>query len=199
MLGLKEAKDMDAFPVQPNRATSIRVVLIAGAGPVGLNGAIALLDRLPELRSPVVVSLRDANVDRLEARIDGRRTRWATQGAVLDEASQWIAPPDRHTWIRDGRFELSGDESTAPAQTPSLGKLYHSLRIEFGSRVFAVVIDETEPNSPTLRLLAQRGARVVSPLECGPGDVAHHRSSTEIVAHLCEQLAVVPREAAAIA
>ncbi|MEZ5246335.1 MAG: hypothetical protein R2707_14630 [Acidimicrobiales bacterium] len=190
---------MDAFPVQPTSHTSIRVVLIAGAGPVGLTGAIALLDQLPELRCPVVVSVRGASIDHLQTHIDGVRSRWATHGALLDDAALWISPPNRHTYIRDGRFELSGDESTAPATMPSLGKLYHSLRVEFGSRVFAVVIDETEPNSPTLRLLAQRGARVVSPLECGPGDIAHHRSSQEIVTYLSEHLAATPRDAAAIA
>lgn len=191
---------MSAFPVQPTHCrTAIRAVLIAGAGRVGLDGATSLLDHLPELRIPIIVSLRDAEIDRLHNRIDGVRTRWATHGAPIDDASLWIAPTERHTLVRDGRFELSGPESTSPAETPSLGKLYHSMRVEYGSRVFAVVIDESSPNCPTLRLLAQRGARVVSPLECGPDDIARHWSSDQIAAHLVETLALGPSDSVAIA
>ena len=181
---------MNAFRTHPNCRTPIRVVLIAGAGPVGLDGAAAILDQLPELRSPIIVSVRNAAIDQLGTRIDGVRTRWATHGSDLEEASLWIAPPDRHTFVRDGRFELSGAESTSPAETPSLGKLYHSLRVEFGSRVFAVVIDETESNSPTLRLLAQRGAQVVSPLVGRPDDIARHLAPERIIDHLGSELAL---------
>lgn len=200
---------MKAFPVEPTKRTSIRAVLIAGAGAVGLAGATELLDQLPTLRCPVIVSLRGVesgtpgpgrgDIDRLHARIDGLSTRWATHGAALDAATVWIAPADRHTYVRDGHFELSDSASTSPAETPSLGKLYHSLRVEFGSRVFAVVIDESEPNSPTLRLLAQRGARVVSPLDCGPDDIARHWSSRRIVDHLSDALAIPSNDAVAIA
>lgn len=191
---------MSATPLHPtNRRTPIQTVLIAGAGSVGVAGAAALLDELPRLRRPIIVSLRDADLGRLHARIDGVETRWVTHGAVLDDASLWIAPSDRHSYVRNGRFELSGDESTSPADTPSLGKLYHSLRVEFGSRVFAVVIDESQPDSPTLRLLAQRGARVVSPLECGPDDIAQHWSRREIAEHLGSVLALAPDDAVAIA
>ena len=180
---------MNALREPSNSRNSTRAVLIAGAGPVGLAGASALLDDLPELRIPIMVSLRNTEIDCLRSRIDGTRTRWATDGARLEEASLWIAPTDRHTFVRDGRFELSGPESTSPAETPSLGKLYHSLRVEFGSRVFAVVIDETDPNSPTLRLLAQRGAQIVSPLECGPDDIARHWDPDRITDHLRATLA----------
>lgn len=193
---------MNAIPGQPTNRTSIRAVLIAGAGAVGLAGATELLDRLPALRCPVIVSLRasnDVDIHSLHGRIDGRATRWVTHGATLDDASLWIAPVDRHTFIRDGRFELSDAGGTSPAATPSLGKLYHSLKVEFGSRVFAVVIDETEPNSPTLRLLAQRGARVVSPLECGPDDVARHWSPRRIADHLGETLGIPSTDTVAIA
>lgn len=191
---------MNAIPVPPKPSrTPIRVVLLAGAGQVGLFGATALLDRLPTLRRPVIVSLRDTELDRLRVRIDGEQTRWVTHGAHIDDASLWIAPSDRHTCVRDGRFELSGAESTAPADTPSLGKLYHSLRVEFGSRVFAVVIDETDCDSPTLRLLAQRGSRVVSPLDCGPDDIARHWTHDEIVAHLGAELALATDHKVAIA
>ena len=190
---------MKALPAQPTSRTPIRAVLIAGAGTVGLAGATALLDQLPALRSPIIVSLRDAGNEPLRARVDGVETRWAAHGAALGDASRWIAPPDRHTFVRNGRFELSDAGSTSPAETPSLGKLYHSLRVEFGSRVFAVVIDETDPNSPTLRLLAQRGARVVSPLECGPDDIARHWAPQRITDHLTDALAIRSNDAVAIA
>jgi len=199
MLTEKETIDMSAFPVQPMSRTSIRAVLISGAGPVGLAGATALLEQLPELRSPIIVSLRDADLTRLHSRIGSTTTRWATDGASLDDASVWIAPSDRHTYVRDGRFELSGADSTSPADTPSLGKLYHSLRVEFGSRVFAVVIDETDRNSPSLRLLAGRGAQVVSPLDCGPDDIAQHWSTGRIATHLGDALAVATYETAGLA
>lgn len=161
--------------------TAIRVVLIAGAGPTALAVTTDLLDRLPELRIPVIVGLREVDLGPLEARLDGDRTRWVTQGAELGRAALWLAPQDRHTCVRNGRFELSGVERTAPEGTPSLGRLLHSLRLELGSRVFAVVADEHEHGSPTLRLLAQRGATIVSPIEYGAHDVARHLSSTEIV------------------
>lgn len=190
---------MKALPAQPTSRTPIRAVLIAGAGTVGFVGATALLDQLPELRSPVIVSLRGIGTEQLSSRVDGVGTRWAAHGAALGDASRWIAPPDRHTFVRDGHFEVSDAGSTSPAETPSLGKLYHSLRVEFGSRVFAVVIDETDPNSPTLRLLAQRGARVVSPLECGPDDIAHQWAPQRIADHLTDVLAIRSNDAVAIA
>lgn len=173
---------MSVLPTPPTGGrTAIRVVLIAGAGPSALAVATDLLDRLPELRSPVIVGLRDVDLGPLEARLDGERARWVAHGAELGGASLWLAPQDRHTCVRNGRFELSGVERTAPEGTPSLGRLLHSLRVEFGSRVFAVVVDEHEHDSPTLRLLAQRGATIVSPLEYGAHDIARHLSSTEIV------------------
>lgn len=200
MLMVKETIDMSARRDDPgHHRTTVRAVLIAGAGQVGIDGATTLLDRLPELRRPIIVSLRNADIDHLRSRIDGVRTQWVTHGSAVDDASLWIAPPDRHTFVRKGRFELSGPESTSPATMPSLGKLYHSMRVEYGSRVFAVVIDENEPNRPTLRLLAQRGACVVSPLEAGPDDIAQHWSQDRIVDHLSDTLALSPGDTVALA
>jgi CheB methylesterase len=190
--------DMTAFPTDHTTMprTPIRAVLIAGADEVGREGAIELLDRLPLLRCPIIICIRNADLTSIRSRIDGARTRWAVDGEPLDAAHVWIAPPGRHTHVRDGRFRLSeGDGSLADA--PSLGKLYHSLRVELGSRVFAVVIDTERTNTPQLRLLAQRGARVVSPIDCGNDAVATFWTPDTIVDHLRESLAESPEAAIA--
>jgi hypothetical protein len=190
MLKTKE-RPMSAFmPESPLMTRSpIRAVLLAGAGEVGVSGLVELLDRLSPLRCPIIACIRNGDIGALQSRIDGVDTRWATERAELDAAALWIAPPNQHTFVRNGRFLMSGADDTSPAEAPSLGKLYHSLRVDYGSRVFAVVIDAERPNTPPLRLLAQRGARVVSPIDCGPEAVALQWTNDEIVNHLHKTLA----------
>ncbi len=182
---------MTAFPPDQTTMprTAIRAVLIAGAGEVGREGAIGLLDRLPLLRCPIIVCVRDAALTSIRSRIDGVRTRWVVDDEPIETASVWIAPPGRHTHLRDGRFRLSEADDGSPTDAPSLGRLYHSLRVDFGSRVFAVVIDTKRTNTPQLRLLAQRGARVVSPIDYGEDAVATFWTPEAIVTHLGDHLA----------
>ena len=188
---------MCASPSQPTTTarTPIKAVLIAGAGEIGRTGARELLARLAPLLCPIIVCIRDADLGSFDDDIDGTRTRWVVEGADIEAAAIWFAPPNRHTFVRDGRFFLSKDDSTFPADAPSLGKLYHSLRLGYGSRVFAIVIDTERIDTPELRLLSQRGARVVTPIDCGERAVATYWSSDEIAEHLGTTLAA-PTEVA---
>ena len=172
----------------PTSTSKVKVVLIAGAGPVGQEHASALLDHLPSLTCPLVVCLRDADLGPLRSRLDGVDFRWAEHGASLDLARVWLAPPGHQTYVRDGRFEVVATTSGLDADGPSLGKIYHALRTAFGSRVFAMVVDPDRPDTPHLRLLSQRGARVVSPIDCGDDAVAKFWPIDRIVSHLASEV-----------
>lgn len=150
---------------RPHGGTRIRIVLLAGAGPVGVEHTTAVLDRLPSLACPVVVCLRDADAESLGSR-PGAAVRWATDGTVVDEGRVWVTHPERQTIVRDGRFEVTEAGGDRPVGGPSLAKMYHSLRTGYGSRAFVVLSDPDRSDTPHLRLLAQRGATVVSTIEC---------------------------------
>lgn len=172
------------LPASPPTSCSFRVVLIAGAGDAGRDGAYELLDRIPPLTVPVIASVRSAGHGPLEDLADGADCRVIQHGDRLETASRWLAPTTRDTYVRNGAFELGDEHDGLPDEVPSLGKLYHSLRVDLGSRVFAVVIDAERADTPQLRLLAQRGARVVSPIDAGPAAVPRSMDVDSIVDYL---------------
>jgi chemotaxis response regulator CheB len=172
---------------RPWRAPSL--VLVAGARAEGLSIATRLLDALPDLTCPTVVSIRDVDPLDLSALVDGTRVRGVVDGARLDDARVWIAPTDRNTVVQEGSLRTDAPGHRVTGDLPSLGKLYHSVRLSFGSRVFAVVADAERAGGAALRLLGDRGACVVRPLELEPSPESSHWSIPTIVGHLSDLVA----------
>lgn len=180
---------MSRSPSLPAARTSrLQVVLIAGEGLAGVGHTVTLLDRLPTLRCPTIVCLRHTDLGPLAARVDGAAVRWVEHGAAIADATVWIALPGEVVYVRDGAFEVS--PSVPLHDGPSLGKIYHSLRVAYGSRVFAVVVDPEHADTPHLRLLVQRGARVVSPIDCTDGAAPEVWPMDRIVDHLGAEAAI---------
>jgi chemotaxis response regulator CheB len=172
---------------RPWRAPSL--VLIAAARTEGLSIAARLLDALPDLSCPTVVSIRDVDPRDLRALVDGTRVRDVVDGARLDDARVWIAPTDRNTVVSEGSLRTDAPGHRVAGDLPSLGKLYHSVRLSFGSRVFAVVADAEHAGDAALRLLGDRGACVVRSLELEPSSESSHWSIPTIVGHLSDLVA----------
>jgi chemotaxis response regulator CheB len=160
------------------------IVVVAGAHREGLAIAGRLLDDLPVLRCPTIVSVRDIDEALLHGRLDGLDARPVFDGASLGDARIWIAPTDRNTLVLDGRLRTEDPGQRVSGDLPSLGKLYHSVRVSFGSRVFAVVADAEQAGGACLRLLEDRGACVVRPLELEPSADTDSWSIPAIVGHL---------------
>lgn len=173
------------------------LVLIAGAHSEGMTIARRLLDVLPSLVCPTVVSIRAAEPAALRKMIHETAARAVTDGDRLANADVWVAPADRNTVVSDGILRTDAPGHRVGGHLPSLGALYHSVRVEFGSRVFAVVADPEHSGGANLRLLRDRGACIVRPLELEPSADMSHWSIPTIVDHLTELASATTREAAA--
>lgn len=160
------------------------IVLIAGAHREGLDIAGRLLEELPALRCPTIVTVRNVDADLVRHRLDGLDFRPVEDGAELCDAPVWVAPTDRNTIVVDGRLRTDAPGHRVSGDLPSFGKLYHSVRVSFGSRVFAVVADAEHAGDACLRLLENRGACVVRPLELDPSTETDNWSIPAIVSHL---------------
>lgn len=172
---------------RPWRAPSL--VLLAAARSEGLAIVADLLGALPDLRCPTVVSIRDVDPVEIRALVDGTRVCDVVDGARLDDARVWIAPTDRNTVVHEGSLRTDAPGHCVAGDLPSLGKLYHSVRLSFGSRVFAVVADPERAGDAALRLLGDRGACVVRSLELEPSTESSHWSIPTIVGHLSDLVA----------
>ncbi len=172
------------------RGHSLGLVVFAATGDEGLDQTRQFLNDLPPLKCPVLVSVRNTSPDALDHLVDGDLIRNANDGARLSEASVWIVPGDRASMIRDGALHLTEPDIGHEDQEPPIGRLFFSLRAEYGSRVCLVVADADLVNSPFLPLLALRGARVLSPLEIAGDTLVEYAPMPVVVDHLANRAGV---------
>jgi two-component system chemotaxis response regulator CheB len=119
-------------------------IVVVGVSTGGLPALRAILPALPgEVDAAILVVMHigahESVLPQLLAAHTSLPVEHARAGHVLRRSAIFVAPPDRHLMVREGRIVLSGgakENFTRPAIDP----LFRSAAIEFGPRAIAVVL-----------------------------------------------------------
>jgi two-component system chemotaxis response regulator CheB len=129
--------------VNNGRQQEDRIVAV-GTSLGGLEALWTVLSSLPEnLSAPMLIVKHigafPSVLPRLLGPVCALPVAHAIDGTVLEPAKIYIAPPDRHLIVHDGRISLTSgpkENFTRPAIDP----LFRSVAVEYGPRAVAVVL-----------------------------------------------------------
>jgi two-component system chemotaxis response regulator CheB len=151
-------------------------IIVVGGSAGAVEVLKALLQGLPDdLATPmlVVVHLPPSSPGRLPEilqRHTALRVSWATDGEAITPGRIYLAPPDRHLLVEDGRVRLT----RAPRENhsrPAIDPLFRSAALVYGPRVVAVVLSgRLDDGTAGLWAVKERGGIAVVQ---DPEDAAH--------------------------
>ena len=122
-----------------------RGIVVIGASAGGVEALQQIMAAVPQdLATAVCVVLHiPASSRSVLPEIIARQTRLAVTaaagGETLTEGHVYVAPPDRHLLVRDGRIELDGGPKEN-AVRPAIDPLFRSAAQAYGERAIAVVL-----------------------------------------------------------
>ena len=142
-------------------------VLLIGASAGGIEPLITVIERLPaDLPAPVLIVVHippDANSrlpDILE-RKSGLRVRHAADGEALREGAVFVAPPDHHLMVEDGRVRVV----RGPRQNrhrPAIDTLMRTAALSHDSDVVAVILSGAAGDGVAgAMVVANRGGQII--------------------------------------
>jgi two-component system chemotaxis response regulator CheB len=120
-------------------------VIVIGASAGGLEALSALLEEIPaDLPSPIVVVIHTrSNASSYLPQILAKRTRlpveFARHGAAIRDGHVYVAPPDFHVLVHDGRLMLSRGPKENGFR-PAVDPLFRSASRAKGAGVIGVVL-----------------------------------------------------------
>jgi two-component system chemotaxis response regulator CheB len=136
--------DSDPAPMIPRRSRPCRLVAL-GASTGGPGAILQLLQALPaDFRLPILVVLHigepfgSAFAEWLDGQ-SAHRVRFAQEGQRADVPGVWLAPPDRHLVLRNGRVHLT-KEAERHSCRPSVDVLFESVAAECGAAAAACLL-----------------------------------------------------------
>lgn len=122
-----------------------RDIIVVGTSAGGLNALTRVLSVLPTdiAAALLVVQHLDPTHKSFMAEILQRRItmsiREAADGETIGQGIAYVAPPDMHITVREGRVHLSAEEAVHFSR-PSVDVLFKSAAEHYGSRVLAIVL-----------------------------------------------------------
>lgn len=144
-----------------------RDIIVIGASAGGVQALKQLVAGLPAdfpATVCVVLHIPPSSVSRLPeilTRAGPLPARHPTQGSPIRKGQIYVAPPNQHLLINDGRLELSAgprEQRTRPAINP----LFRSAALAYGPRVIGVVLTGTlDDGTAGLWEIKQRGGTTV--------------------------------------
>lgn len=120
-------------------------IVVVGASAGGIEAARTLLGGLPtDLPAPVLVVIHvapteESNLDRILGRSTPLPVHRAADGAAMENGHVYVAPPDHHLLVRDGRMVLSRGP-TEHHSRPAIDPLFRTAAAAFGASVVAIVL-----------------------------------------------------------
>lgn len=170
------------------------IVLAVGDDAVGVRDAAEFLATVPELDCPVVVCAAPSSLERLNEQVGAAGALRCTDDRPLDDAPVWIVPEGHLATVDRDRWTLTNHPNVDfDAQ---VGRLCSSLKASYRSRVFMVCSGAVLDENPLVRLLVQRGARLVETHDRPDRGLADHASVAEIVAHLGASVGTIRKASA---
>ena len=156
-----------------------REVIVVGASAGGVEALQQLVaDLPPEVPAPVLVVLHVAStgtsvLDAILERAGEIPARHAVDGEPLERGRIYVAPPDFHMLVRDGRIHLSpGPRENG--MRPAIDPLFRSAARAYGERTIGVILSGTlDDGASGLRFIRQNGgvAVVQDPADASFGDM----------------------------
>jgi two-component system chemotaxis response regulator CheB len=142
-------------------------VLLIGASAGGIEPLIALIERLPaDLPAPVLIVVHippdaDSRLPEILQRKSGLHVRHAVDGEDLSEGEVFVAPPDHHLMVEDGRVRvLRGPRQNR--HRPAIDTLLRTAALAHDSDVVAVILSGAPGDGVAGALVvANRGGRVI--------------------------------------
>ncbi|TMD40470.1 MAG: chemotaxis protein CheB [Chloroflexi bacterium] len=148
--------------------TSFDIIAIAASA----GGVIALtevLAHLPESLGAIIVIVQhvDPRHRSLMPQVIGRQSRMpvvhAEEGALLERAHIYLAPPDRHLLVKRGGTLTLTDTELVNFVRPSADLLFESVAAVYGPRAIAVVLTGSGHDGALgVTAIKQRGGTVVA-------------------------------------
>jgi two-component system chemotaxis response regulator CheB len=142
-------------------------VVAIGASAGGVEALHVVINALPAgLPVPVlVVQHMDPRhrslLARLLQRYSALSVKQAVEGEPVQAGTVYIAPPDAHLLVRDGRVRLS-DTAQVHFSRPSIDRLFESVAEAYGERAVAVVLSGTGIDGASgLRAVKARGGTTI--------------------------------------
>lgn len=168
-----------AYPVSPPRA------IVVGASAGGVEALVRLARALPDrLNAPVFVVLHvGGHPSELPALLTAAgvlQAKHPDAGELIAAGRIYVAPPDRHMTVQDGRIHLSRgprENWTRPAINP----LFRSAAFEYGSDLIGIILTGRLNDGSTGLLEVKRhgGVTIVQ----SPQDAAYPAMPSSALAH----------------
>lgn len=119
-------------------------VVVVGGSAGALSALGDIFRHLPDAQSVAVLAVlhmhpRGSGYAEVLASQSGAAVREGAEGAPIQRGSAYLAPPDRHMSVRDGRLHLDRGPRVNHAR-PAVDVLFHSAARAYGPRVIGVIL-----------------------------------------------------------
>jgi two-component system, chemotaxis family, protein-glutamate methylesterase/glutaminase len=161
-------------------------IVVVGASAGGLEPLRALAAGFPaELPAAVFVVLHVAATAKsvlpgILSRAGALPATHAEDGEVIEHGRIYVAPPDQHLLIREGRVELTRGPKVH-GHRPAIDLLFSSAAESYGPRVTGLILSGTlDDGAEGLRLIRRAGGAA---LVQSPSDAMYGAMPTAAIAH----------------
>jgi two-component system chemotaxis response regulator CheB len=169
-----------------------RNIVVVGASAGGVEALVGLVSKLPpDLPAVVLVVLHvpgraPSALPRILRRAGGLVARHAHHEERMEKGRVYVAPPDRHMLVQDGRLHLS----TGPRENgnrPAIDPLFRTAARAYGRRVVGVVLSGVlDDGTSGLAAVKEHGGLTVAqdPAEARYPDMPTHAAAAIAIDHV---------------
>ena len=127
------------------QASARHDIIVVGASIGGIEALTSLLSQLPgSFPASILIVLHlhpesPSVLDRILSSRTNLTVKFAQEGEVLRHGSAYLAPPDQHLLVKDGKALLSHGPRENRSR-PAIDPLFRSAAVAYGSRVVGVIL-----------------------------------------------------------
>jgi two-component system chemotaxis response regulator CheB len=142
-------------------------VVVIGASAGGVEALMNVVSALPrDLDAPVFVCLHisagaRSALPQILSRLNSLPAAYPADGQRIQPGRIYVAPPDHHMLLRDGKIELSKGPKENAAR-PAIDPLFRTAAVSYGERAVGVLLSGTlDDGSYGLKSIHRAGGKVI--------------------------------------